>query len=42
MKAIVYGKPFNAKETNGKYFYYSLKAGRWLPTAKANIIYESE
>jgi hypothetical protein len=38
MKALVYGKEFNAKETNGKYFYFSTLAGRWLPTSKKNII----
>lgn len=37
MKAIIYGKEFQAKCTNGRYFYFSQKAGRWLPTSKKNI-----
>jgi len=38
MKAIIYGKEFQAKQTNGKYFYYSPRAMRWLPTSINNIV----
>lgn len=40
MKALVFNKEFQAKETNGKYFYWSPRALRWLPTSKSNIINE--
>jgi hypothetical protein len=31
------GKTFNVKEVNGKFFYFSAKAVRWLPVAKAKV-----
>ncbi len=40
MKAIIYNKEFNAKEVNGKYFYYAPKAMRWIPTSVKNIVNE--
>lgn len=30
---------FEVKETNGKFFYYSPRAGRWLPAAKAKVVF---
>jgi hypothetical protein len=30
---------FEVKETNGKFFYYSPLAGRWLPVAKAKVTF---
>lgn len=38
MKAIIDNKEYSAKETNGKFFYFSPRTGRWLPTSKSNIV----
>lgn len=38
MKTIINGKEFLVKETNGKYFYFSFRASRWIPVKKANVI----
>jgi hypothetical protein len=35
--AVVYGKEFTAKQTNGKFFYWAPKAMRWLPVSKSAI-----
>jgi hypothetical protein len=32
-------KTFEVKETNGKYFYYSRLAGRWLPVKKSAVTF---
>lgn len=32
-----YGKTYEVKNTNGKFFYYSPLAGRWLPVKKAEV-----
>ena len=32
------GKTFDVKHTNGKFFYWSPKALRWLPVAKAKVV----
>ena len=32
-----YGKTFEVKNTNGKFFYYSKLAGRWLPVKKSEV-----
>jgi hypothetical protein len=32
-------KIFEVKETNGRYFYWSPLAFRWLPVAKAKVIF---
>lgn len=32
-------KTFEVKETNGKFFYFSRLAGRWLPVAKAKVTF---
>ncbi len=37
MTTLINNKTFQVKETNGKYFYWSLKADRWLPIKKANV-----
>ncbi|MGZ2449627.1 hypothetical protein ACVIRO_002381 [Rhizobium ruizarguesonis] len=31
------GKTFKAKEVNGQYFYWSVRALRWLPAKKSGI-----
>lgn len=30
-------RSFEVKETNGKFFYYSRLAGRWLPVARSKV-----
>jgi hypothetical protein len=30
---------FNVKETKGKFFYWSPRALRWLPVAKAKVTF---
>lgn len=37
MIAIYRGKPYEVKETNGRYFYWSPLAMRWLPCKKADV-----
>lgn len=32
-------KTFPVKETNGKFFYFSRLAGRWLPVAKSKVAF---
>lgn len=34
-----YGKTFEVKETNGKFFYYSKLARRWLPCKKSEVTF---
>lgn len=31
------GRTFKVKETNGKYFYWSPRALRWLPVKKSEV-----
>lgn len=31
---------FEVKETNGKYFYWSRRANRWLPVKKSKVEFE--
>lgn len=31
------GKTYKVKETNGKFFYWSTKALRWLPISKNKV-----
>jgi hypothetical protein len=31
-------KTFTVKETNGKFFYWSPLAQRWLPVAKSKVV----
>lgn len=40
MKTVINGKEFAVKETNGKYFYWSPRAFRWLRISKANVVFE--
>jgi hypothetical protein len=37
MTATINGKTFKAKETNGKFFYWSPRALRWLPIKAAEV-----
>jgi hypothetical protein len=30
-------RTFEVKQTNGKFFYYSNLAGRWLPVARSKV-----
>ena len=39
MKTIIKNKQFQVKETNGRYYYFTPSMGRWLPVAKANVIF---
>ena len=39
MRYVLGTKEFEVKETNGKFFYWSPLAGRWLPVAKAKVIF---
>lgn len=39
MTTQINGKNFEVKETNGKFFYFSPRALRWLPVAKAKVIF---
>jgi hypothetical protein len=34
---IKFGKTFEVRETNGKFFYFSRLAGRWLPIKKSEV-----
>jgi len=38
MTTIINGKTFTVKETNGKFFYWSPRAIRWLPVQKSKVI----
>ncbi len=37
MTATMNGKTFEVKQTNGKFFYYSKAARRWMPV-KAGLV----
>lgn len=37
MTATIHGKTFEVKQTNGKFFYWSPRALRWLPVAKSKV-----
>lgn len=37
MTATINGKTFKAKLTNGRYFYFSPRALRWLPISKEKV-----
>lgn len=37
MTAHINGKTFTAKLTNGRYFYWSPRALRWLPVSKGKV-----
>lgn len=39
MTYIAFGKVFEVKETNGKYFYFSKLAARWLPVSKSKVTF---
>lgn len=39
MTYILGTKSFTVKETNGKFFYWSFLAGRWLPVAKSKVTF---
>lgn len=40
MTATMYGKTFEVKQTNGKFFYYSKAARRWMPVKAALVQFE--
>lgn len=40
MKTIIANKECKVKETNGKFFYWSPRAVRWMPVAKGKVIFE--
>jgi hypothetical protein len=37
MTATINGKTYQAKETNGRFFYWSPKALRWLPVSSDKV-----
>ena len=37
MTATINGKTYKAKETNGKFFYWSWRARRWLPVSAKQV-----
>ncbi|MBZ9894209.1 hypothetical protein LB545_07610 [Mesorhizobium sp. BR1-1-6] len=37
MTAIINGNAFKAKQTNGRYFYWSPRAVRWLPVSSEKV-----
>jgi hypothetical protein len=39
MTATINGKTYQAKKSNGKFFYWSPRALRWLPVAKAKVAF---
>lgn len=39
MTCIINGKTFQVKQTGNKFFYWSVKACRWLPIAKEKVIF---
>ncbi len=41
MYRLIGTEKFEVKETNGKYFYYSRRAGRWMPVKKSEVIFEN-
>jgi len=40
MTATIHGKTFEAKQTNGKFFYYSKAARRWMPVKAKYVQFE--
>lgn len=40
MYTMIGSKKFEVKETNGKYFYWSKLANRWLPVKKSKVVFE--
>lgn len=40
MFTMIGNKSFEVKETNGKFFYYSKAANRWMPVKKSKVQYE--
>ena len=41
MYRMIGTQKFEVKETNGKYFYWSPRAFRWLPVKKSEVIFEA-
>ncbi len=37
MTATIGNRSYKAKETNGRYFYWSPRALRWLPISKERV-----
>ena len=37
MTTTINGKTFNVKQTNGKFYYWSPRATRWLPVAASKV-----
>lgn len=40
MTATIHGKTFEVKQTNGKFFYYSKAARRWMPVKAKYVQFE--
>ena len=39
MTTVINNQRFQVKETNGKFFYFSVKNGRWMPISKNKVEY---
>ena len=39
MKAIINGKEFKVEQKGNRFYYFSYLAGRKLPVAKSNVIF---
>lgn len=37
MTTTINGKTFKVKESNGRYFYFSPRSGRWLPVKRSEV-----
>lgn len=40
MKTIINNKELAVKQVGNRFYYWSFRAGRHLPVAKANVIFE--
>ena len=40
MYRMIGERVYEVKETNGKYFYWSPRAYRWLPVAKSDVVFK--
>jgi hypothetical protein len=37
MKTYMLGKEYEVKQSGNRFYYYSIKAGRWLPIKKEHV-----